>query len=331
MLPFATKPLHNEILSSWLVRIAKNHFLEPKKFTAVFFKDKYFWTLDIDKSISEIYLNKLAESTTVDNNLVSTLTLRSFIPFLSIQFSVDQTRSWFNRIQRTKGRISSNSYLYCPNCLKTDEIPYMRKEWRIYLFTTCIHCKCLLEDSCPHCKSPIQHFNHNSNQLDKTFDYIRFCAVCKNDLTTVHPRIVETSQLNNQKFIYDLIYQGFDNQFNYSHLFFEGLYQMYCSLLTPQNEGMKKFLDSKFSDAENAFHLKKIIDIPLDKRAILINQCVELTRNWPINLLEFCKENKIKYFELIRRKREYPYWYFSELRKNLFVGNPTKRTENKKI
>jgi len=327
ILPFASKPLPNEILSSWLVRIAKNHFLEPRKFTSVFFKDKYFWTLDVDKSISGSYLDKLVQSTSVSDMDINYLTLKSFIPYLDVKFSTDQSRTWFNRIQRTKGRISSFSYLYCPNCLRTDPEPYLRKEWRIYLSTTCFKCECFLRENCPHCKNPIQHFNHNSHQLDKSFDYIKFCAVCKKDISDVEMVKAPSNYIENQKYIYELLYNGYNTSFSYSHLYFDGLYQIFQSCLAPQNIQINNALINQYVIPE--FQIKKMIEIPLNRRTIILNLCIDLTMNWPKNLLEFCKENQVRYFEFIRKKRDYPYWYYSEIRKNLFLGNPTKKVGNR--
>ncbi|MBU3641909.1 TniQ family protein [Polynucleobacter sp. Fuers-14] len=46
-------------------------------------------------------------------------------------------------------------YRFCPVCLKKDDVPYFRVEWRFNVWRSCPDHGCLLEDECNHCKQSI--------------------------------------------------------------------------------------------------------------------------------------------------------------------------------
>lgn len=78
---------------------------------------------------------------------------------------------------------------YCPECLRTDEIPYIRKAWRLSYYYVCTDHRQVLREVCPRCGKRIS--------LSGTGQYIwgqgsrgltlRECQHCGEDLCQVRP------------------------------------------------------------------------------------------------------------------------------------------------
>ncbi len=65
LLPVHLKPLPDELLSSWLVRIAHGHGMKLQTFCAVIFgREKSIWNRDIDKLAPEWLVMRLFFSPT---------------------------------------------------------------------------------------------------------------------------------------------------------------------------------------------------------------------------------------------------------------------------
>lgn len=66
--------------------------------------------------------------------------------------------------------------VYCPECLRDDEEPYMRRTWRTKLATGCERHEVRLLHCCPHCQKQVKP------HLAKHLNGICFCAECGEDL-----------------------------------------------------------------------------------------------------------------------------------------------------
>ncbi|WP_334108634.1 TniQ family protein [Methylobacillus sp.] len=70
-------------------------------------------------------------------------------------------------------------YRYCPDCLREDEIPHIRKTWRLAWTYVCSKHQRLMEEKCPHC--------HTYMDLDqaivKANASISNCQACGHDLS----------------------------------------------------------------------------------------------------------------------------------------------------
>jgi TniQ len=66
---------------------------------------------------------------------------------------------------------------FCPKCLKTDTVPYFRDQWQLPFVTACTHHQTLLMNTCPHCYSPIRHWESPWNKSITT------CSNCHQDIT----------------------------------------------------------------------------------------------------------------------------------------------------
>ena len=78
-------------------------------------------------------------------------------------------------------------YRFCPACLKTDWVPYVRQEWRFNCWRYCPEHLCMLEEHCPHCAATLElpaslvRGGHKKNGVAD----LSYCVRCGGSLTAV--------------------------------------------------------------------------------------------------------------------------------------------------
>lgn len=150
--PAHPKPLPDELLSSWLVRIARADGLKLQTFCVqVFGKDRQLWNRDIDRLAPAWLLRSLAEHTGTPMRRVVETTLLRYQGTLYERWHATGQLRWilcagmYHRTRRAFGT------LYCPRCLAEDAEPYFRKRWRVAVLCHCARHGVELLDRCPAC------------------------------------------------------------------------------------------------------------------------------------------------------------------------------------
>ena len=172
-------PQEDELLSSWLVRIALAHDTLPWSFYNMHFPEykNVIFSRDVDVWAPKEFLEKLALKCNKPYPQIYKLTLRSDIGKLFPSFNPSGANTYFTYLKK-RGR-SNKLYgqKYCPSCLKEDLIPYFRKQWRYKISTNCIHHQIKLLDRCPSCYTPISFYKFKKNGMG-----FIFCWNCNYDL-----------------------------------------------------------------------------------------------------------------------------------------------------
>ena len=163
-------PQKDELLSSWLVRVSLAHDTMPTSFMNMHFP-KYkniIFSRDIDVWAPEDFLQKLAWKSGYTYEQIYNLTLKSYIGILLPKFNPSGCNKYFTYI-KIRGR-SNRLYgqRFCFECLKEDEIPYFRKEWRLKVITKCKKHRIDLSDRCYLCKKPISIYKFNKKDEGHT-------------------------------------------------------------------------------------------------------------------------------------------------------------------
>ena len=182
----APVPLDDELLSSFMVRVAHSHGTGAYRFFSYHMSKTPIWNRDIDLNVSNSTLEQIAVMSGLSFDRVSDMTLRSYaLRSLPRQgFLGNETgcaiAPWVNAIgiyHTTRRRFGLQ---YCPECL-TVERSY-KKHWRLSLMAVCSLHQCALVDSCPSCNMPVvPHRNHVSHLN---------CHVCQRSLTkSVSPKL----------------------------------------------------------------------------------------------------------------------------------------------
>lgn len=185
--PIRYKPLPDELLSSWLVRLAHGHGMKVQTFcNAIFGERLQVWNRDIDRLAPPWLLNELSLRTGTPYAVVTDTTLRTYEGLLYRKFRSAGPLHWILVLQMYHRKRLGFGLQFCPKCLAEDGTPYFRKHWRVALNTVCIHHKTMLLDQCPSCYSAIVVHRldfHRPNTMDEEAS-LSFCHQCGFDLRT---------------------------------------------------------------------------------------------------------------------------------------------------
>ena len=154
--PIRYKPLPDELLSSWLVRLAHGHGLKVQTFCNLIFGNRrQVWNRDIDRLAPGWLVETLAQRTGTPIEVARRTTLQVFEGTLYPRFHASGTLQWIQTMQMYHRQREGLGQQYCPTCLATDAVPYFRKTWRVSLKTFCLHHGCCLLDRCYACGASV--------------------------------------------------------------------------------------------------------------------------------------------------------------------------------
>jgi hypothetical protein len=154
LLPAHVQPRVDELLSSWLVRLADAHGLKVQTFTAKLWPGDRIWHSDIDRSAPAWLLDSLIRCTSASREAVVGTTLRGFEGFVFPDISWPRTPWILPLTLRARTRTHAGLQ-YCPQCLSLPNGAYFRRIWRLGFLTSCAEHNCRLWDRCPRCHTPI--------------------------------------------------------------------------------------------------------------------------------------------------------------------------------
>lgn len=187
--PVRPPPQPDELLSSWIVRLASANGVKLHSFCAHVFPGVAVWNRDIDRSAPATLLATLSTRTGVVPSRVFATTLRSYEGRAFSRVVPNGNTPWllalgvFHRVRRQHG------LQFCRRCLATDVEPYFRRRWRLGFIVCCDVHRCALEDRCPVCAGPVQlHRGDLGVRARHSTHGITICCDCGADLREGGPR-----------------------------------------------------------------------------------------------------------------------------------------------
>lgn len=309
--PIHPMPLYDELISSWMIRIGQENRSKIHTFYASQFgRHREIWTRDIDHLAPAWLIEELFEHTGCSSEIIRGMTLRSlesiafgnFNEFGETNFILPL--SVFHRTRRGFGQ------QFCPVCLATDPVSYLRKSWRLAFNTICSKHKILLRDRCDSCLQPVvphrADMHHRSSYPEK--DSMRWCSFCHKKLGELS-RSADVDELRMQQKFDQVCSSGYA-QINrettvYSHLYFEGIRILMLG-------------EAKLNRSKNT--KKKFEHASVEERLARLSKVFKLLDDWPENFLKFCCDKKAPYSAFYQNAHEIPYWLISVLRRNVFQG-----------
>jgi TniQ len=188
--PIRYKPMPDELLSSWLVRLAHGHGLKVQTFCNLIFGNKrQVWNRDIDRLAPSWLIAELAERTGTPFKIAQRTTLRAFEGLLYPRFKPTGTLTWIQTLKMYHRKREGYGMQFCSQCLREDAEPYFRKSWRIAFNTYCSKHDCMLHDRCPRCQSAVAfHRMDVGNARIFADQSLVACHVCQFDLCKA-PRV----------------------------------------------------------------------------------------------------------------------------------------------
>ncbi|RXJ77218.1 hypothetical protein CRV03_05905 [Arcobacter sp. F155] len=152
---FIPSPLPDELLSSWLTRMAFEHKRTLPLFFSLFIRHDGSSTTrtDLDFLFDEKLFKTLSQKSELSIKEIYQMSLRTEEGQL---FTCNDSLYPPLQIRKLTDKRNHNGLMYCPKCLKEDKIPYFRKKWRYDFYNACPKHGILLTDRCWRCYSKIE-------------------------------------------------------------------------------------------------------------------------------------------------------------------------------
>lgn len=145
----------DELLSSWLVRVALAHGYSPNNLAAVVWPTLRIWTQDFDRGVELQRLEKLAVYGGIPAAALQLSTLQRVAQLL-LGNHMGQPGVWpWVLVLGCRSRFHAGGLQCCPECFTQDK-PYYRIQWRLAWHTSCPIHEVSLIGRCHQCHSPLQ-------------------------------------------------------------------------------------------------------------------------------------------------------------------------------
>ena len=172
------QPFEDELLSSWLTRVAIEHKRKLSIFLSLYVKKEgsSISRTDLDYLYDEKLFNALVNKSNLTKKDIFKMSLRSEEGYL---YSCSDNNLYPpNQIRKLVDKRNHYGLMYCPKCLAEDTIPYFRKKWRYQFYNVCTKHELFLTDRCWVCYERVNFskITHNKN--------LAICSKCEKDLRT---------------------------------------------------------------------------------------------------------------------------------------------------
>jgi hypothetical protein len=148
------RPEADELLSSWLRRVALANAPALHTFCNTYWRGVQLWNRDLDCSAPSVVWQNLAQGTGTAIQAARNTTMQGFEGVLVEKIRVTGSTDLilaagiYHRIRRNHGQ------QWCPLCLSADVEPYYRRRWRLAIASTCPRHGIVLADGCHECGAP---------------------------------------------------------------------------------------------------------------------------------------------------------------------------------
>jgi hypothetical protein len=332
--PIHLKPKDDELLSSWLVRLARSHGMKLHSFCSLTWgRRKNIWNRDIDRNADREMISVLARKTATPEARIRQTLLSSFEgilfkyhnPYGNTPFIIPLRI--YHRVRRFPG------IQFCPHCLQEDATPYYRRIWRLAHFIVCERHGNPLCNRCARCFAPVNfHRMELGHKSLVSSSLPTRCFRCLFDLRRTQPLICPPNAL---KLVSELqssfsaaMAKGWIEIPNYgpvsSPLYFHVIHHLMrlCGAST-RSDRLKSGLARMFPfpGFENR---SPRIRTCIERLQVLDRLCAVywtacLLRKWPDAFIRICEECRIHPCVLLDNTHEdpLPQWYAKIVRQHL--------------
>ena len=329
--PVHLKPQEDELLSSWLTRLAMAQGQTARSFFNLTWPGRYLLVRDLDLWNDQAILELLGVKTSTPPARVFATTLASYEGSLFVERPRQSHASWVLARHLNVRPQKWFGLQFCPWCLAADKEPYFRRYWRLALMVLCPIHQVLLLDRCQSCGAAVCYERQSARELGDAESWtLTRCHKCNADLrdsaTERNGARVDDTELEFQVLLATTLRRGWiempQNGVIYSHLFFSGLHQMMSKLIYGR----------RASSLKAALWQNYAIDLPIEfvpdksvslerlnvaQRRALLRSVSRLLQDWPDNFIEFCRANKLASHFLIGDTKRLPFWYLRVVRAHL--------------
>lgn len=184
--PAHPHPLPDEILSSWIVRVAAANGVRLQPLCWMLFGNTQSpWNRDIDRNAPHWLIKAFSQHTGINYWDIFHTTLATYRTRLYRRRQNAGQLRWILPVKHHGMQRTAFGQQFCPECLATDAIPYFRKQWRVALFTYCPKHRIELHDACPGCGAPVAIFRGDFGRDLKDARPVYICHACGCDFRDV--------------------------------------------------------------------------------------------------------------------------------------------------
>ncbi len=225
--PDIVKPLPNEVLSSWMTRSALESLAGLDQLVKYAGIKPYLFDYDVE--YNSLLTRYFAEKSSISEEELKSMSfyneIQAFNDFLAKYVNIMQV---YKKICYTPwSPRGKNGIRYCAMCLKNDQEPYFRKQWRYSHYTICPIHQCLLEDRCPSCNSLIIFYKIPWDSK------IYLCHKCGFDLRNQVPKFITNLDDTHKIYLHFLMQQGENLKSIYILNTIVWFLANFCTLLDP--------------------------------------------------------------------------------------------------
>lgn len=327
--PVHLKPFPDELLSSWLVRLAHGHGLKLQTFCAlVFGRDKSIWNRDIDKMAPDWLISKLVERTGASFQMVMDTTLKSYEGILYEHHQPNGNTRWILPLGVYHRTHQDFGLQFCPRCLAEDTEPHYKKQWRLAFYTECERHQILMHDRCPECSAPVNYHRAEMGTRSLLKGSTVHCHSCGFDLRcspsirtgcqdwrtfTAHRSILLSHQLG---------WSFIDNyEFQYAQNLFDVLHHL-CKLMGSNRKAsqlLRYVSDELQLEAGDPTRLSRRTFEQCNQqgRHVIFCCAVSLLLDWPERFVSVCRELRLSSAYVLVDFENAPYWFASVINDRL--------------
>ena len=327
LLAYHPKPQTEELLSSWLRRIAYGNGSKPHGFCQHLWPGTQIWTRDPDLFSDHSIIDDLVRLTGTGVDRIRGTLLADMNGILFEELRNVTRTPWVCPVgvfHRTRKRAGLS---WCPACLQTGSVAYYRRRWRLAFVTGCELHGCRLADRCHNCAAPAAPHRRPDEE----------CASCRADRRD-HPwRPALPEALAMQREMIAVIEKREVPRLGGTSLhplaYFHTLYRLLSLLCRsgPRSVDLRAVLGRRlgldwsqmaYDPGYNSFETLRVND---RERAVALLS--GLVSDWPNDLLSTCKKAGVWWSWLAwdQGPLRLPYVLYRPVRDHLYQGNIAER------
>lgn len=338
--PVHPKPKGDELLSSWLSRLAMGHGQKLHTFCSMMWPGMAIWNRDVDKSATAEMVLTLAKRTATSFEAARACTLAAYEGSLYERHNRFGPNPWIMPVgvyHRTRRRFG---LMYCRRCLSEDAEPYYRRRWRLAFMAVCDKDGTPLRDRCPRCRAPVCfHRNELGDHKKFAAESLTLCHACGLDLResdgiTLNapgtlPPPAALAEIEFTRELLRAVHSGYAkvglDTATYSVLYFAGLRHL-LKILAMSNARVERLrqaislaygVESYAPSPSRPRPDVQELDVEARRRLLGLARC--LLQDWPHRFVELSRESGVwsslwlRHLGASRRGRENaaPFWFWN--------------------
>ncbi|MEH3085441.1 MAG: TniQ family protein [Xylophilus ampelinus] len=297
--PHHIKPCPDEILSSWMVRLAHAHGYKLEKMSLKLFgRGHGLWSSDIDRTGPDHVIQKLSEITGTPIERAQHTTIKSFAAQGQLPGEVHQGgySPWILPLHLFHRQRTKPGLMYCPLCLRQEKTFY-RRSWRLAFHTICETHQVNLLDTCPRCTGPVSIHRIDIGAAGRTprDGALIHCSHCGFDLSRAPVSACTSEALPLSERLTGAMseqwIEGVETGGLHAIPFFTGLRIL-------ARWSVKRIVPSR----------TVLEDLPVHVRRDVIAQLGQWLEDWPNRFLHHVRQEGVCYSDLAPTRQPLPFW-----------------------